>query len=75
MAPLQEPDLLQSIQRVLANENGTNESGSNEHAAPATPVHTSNLRSRANERMRIMANWDPGYEHENVDYYSEYIQR
>lgn len=31
--------------------------------------------SRTNERKRIMANWDPSYEGENVNWYEEYIQR
>lgn len=30
---------------------------------------------RSNERKRIMANWDPAYEGENVSWYDEYIQR
>lgn len=31
--------------------------------------------SRRNERLRIMANWDPSYPGENVNWYDEYIQR
>lgn len=31
--------------------------------------------SRRNERLRIMANWDPSFPGENVNWYDEYIQR
>lgn len=31
--------------------------------------------SRTKERKRIMANWDPSYPGENVNWYDEYIQR
>lgn len=31
--------------------------------------------ARSRERKRIMANWDPSYTAENVNWYDEYIQR
>ncbi|KUI70785.1 hypothetical protein VM1G_05977 [Cytospora mali] len=31
--------------------------------------------SRRKERIRVMANWDPSYPGENVNWYDEYIQR
>lgn len=31
--------------------------------------------ARTRERKRIMANWDPSYKGENVNWYDEYIQR
>jgi hypothetical protein len=34
-----------------------------------------NYKSKANERIRILANWDPTYPDEKVDWYSEYIHR
>jgi hypothetical protein len=30
---------------------------------------------KANERIRILANWDPTYPNEKVDWYSEFIHR
>lgn len=35
--------------------------------------HSSN--ERATERIRVMANWDPSYQEEKVDWYTEYIHR
>lgn len=32
-------------------------------------------QSRRNERVRMVANWDPSYPGENVNWYDEYIQR
>ncbi len=32
-------------------------------------------KSQANERIRILANWDPTYPGEKVDWYSEFIHR
>ncbi|KAK2625703.1 hypothetical protein QTJ16_005015 [Diplocarpon rosae] len=34
-----------------------------------------NLEARSNERVRILANWDPSYPKEKIDWYSEYIAR
>ncbi len=33
------------------------------------------LKARSNERIRILANWDPSYPSEKVDWYNEYIAR
>jgi len=33
------------------------------------------LKARAHERIRIMANWDPSYPREKVSWYDEYIAR
>lgn len=35
--------------------------------------HSSNQRTT--ERIRVMANWDPSYEAEKIDWYTEFIQR
>lgn len=44
-----------------------------------TPTTTTNDHTladvRTRERKRIMANWDPSYKSENVNWYDEYIQR
>ncbi|OWP02453.1 F-box domain-containing protein [Marssonina coronariae] len=32
-------------------------------------------KARSNERIRILANWDPSYPKEKIDWYSEYIAR
>lgn len=34
-----------------------------------------NMKARAHERIRIMANWDPSYPKEKVSWYDEYIAR
>jgi hypothetical protein len=39
------------------------------------PNVAQNYKSKANERIRILANWDPTYPDEKVDWYSEYIHR
>jgi hypothetical protein len=33
------------------------------------------VRAKINERTRILANWDPSYPGEKVDWYSEFIHR
>ena len=33
------------------------------------------MKARANERIRIMANWDPSYPNEKLSWYDEYISR
>ncbi|KAF3764505.1 hypothetical protein M406DRAFT_340097 [Cryphonectria parasitica EP155] len=48
----------------------------NNTAAGSTVSHAHNLTNlRIKERKRILANWDPSYEGENVNWYDEYIQR
>ncbi|KFY32901.1 hypothetical protein V495_08627 [Pseudogymnoascus sp. VKM F-4514 (FW-929)] len=34
-----------------------------------------NSNERATERIRVMANWDPSYQEEKIDWYTEYIHR
>lgn len=63
---------IESLQRALANEGALT---GNESPYLVARVDIGVSRSMVNERVRVMANWDPGYELENVDYYSEYIQR
>lgn len=41
---------------------------------PVTDAHAL-ADARTRERKRIMANWDPSYIGENVNWYDEYIQR
>jgi hypothetical protein len=37
--------------------------------------HTIGIKYKTNERTRILANWDPSYLDEKVDWYSEFIHR
>lgn len=39
------------------------------------PNVAQNIKAKANERIRILANWDPTYPDEKVDWYSEFIHR
>jgi len=39
------------------------------------PNVAQNIKTKANERIRILANWDPTYPDEKVDWYSEFIHR
>ena len=43
------------------------------HVAPR--VDPQGFKAKANERIRIMANWDPSYPDERIDWYSEFIHR
>ena len=66
-SPAQQP-LLQNIERALANREPA--------GSDNTPkVDTQAFKTKANERIRIMANWDPSYPDEKIDWYTEYIHR
>jgi hypothetical protein len=65
-APDQQP-LLRDLQRTLGNrESGGTRSASNV---------AQDFKAKANERIRILANWDPTYPDEKIDWYSEFIHR
>lgn len=55
---------------ALANGNGLGES---RLAKPREEAR--DIKARSNERIRIMANWDPSYPGEKTNYYEEYIAR
>ena len=55
---------------ALANGNGLGESRLTKPREEAR-----DLKARSNERIRIMANWDPSYPSEKVQWYDEYIAR
>lgn len=55
---------------ALATNNGTGDSRLHKPRQEAR-----DLRSKANERIRILANWDPSYPTEKVKWYDEYIAR
>jgi hypothetical protein len=58
--------LFQDLQRVLAPD----------HDSIRVPEgHIPDPRAKSNEKIRILANWDPSYPGETVDWYSEYIHR
>lgn len=42
---------------------------------PVSGVGSQGFKTKANERIRIMANWDPSYPDERIDWYSEFIHR
>lgn len=55
---------------ALANGNGLGESRLTKPREEAR-----DLKARSNEKIRIMANWDPSYPSEKVRWYDEYIAR
>jgi hypothetical protein len=67
--PTQEPRF-RDLARVLANGNGL---GDSRLVKPREEAW--DFKARSNERIRIMANWDPSYPTEKVDWYDEYIAR
>jgi hypothetical protein len=56
------------LQKALNGSHGVNNKG-------AKGWDTQTLKAKANERIRIMANWDPSYPEEKINWYQEYIQR
>ncbi|KAI9648125.1 hypothetical protein NHQ30_002757 [Ciborinia camelliae] len=55
---------------ALATNNGTGDSRLHK------PRHEAqDLKAKSNERIRILANWDPSYPTEKVKWYDEYIAR
>lgn len=55
---------------ALATNNGTGDSRLHRARHEARDP-----KARLNERIRILANWDPSYPTENVKWYDEYIAR
>lgn len=68
-------NIRESLQRVRANDGEPHVDTPSRNVVPTSQIEANKLRAKTNEKIRIMANWDPGYESEKVDYYSEYIQR
>lgn len=66
-APIQQ-SLLRDLHRALGNR-GPDETQT------MTKVGAKYSKTKTNERIRILANWDPSYPDEKVDWYSEFIQR
>lgn len=58
------------LARALATGNGL---GDSRLAQPREEAR--DLKAQSNERIRILANWDPSYPKEKVDWYDEYIAR
>ncbi|KAL3423470.1 F-box domain-containing protein [Phlyctema vagabunda] len=69
-ATVQEPRF-RDLARALAHGNGLGRS----RLAPPPQNEARDVKARANERIRIMANWDPSYPGEKVRWYDEYIAR
>ena len=67
--PVQEPRF-RDLARALASGNGL---GDSRLVQPRQEAH--NLKAKSNEKIRIMANWDPSYPDEKVHWYDEYIAR
>lgn len=65
----QEPRF-RDLARALANGNGL---GDSRLIKPREEAR--DLKARFNEKIRIMANWDPSYPEEKVEWYDEYIAR
>lgn len=61
---------VRNLARALASGNGEADS----RLRPSNSVDQ-DMKARANERIRIMANWDPSYPSEKVNWYDEYIAR
>ncbi|KAL2063329.1 hypothetical protein VTL71DRAFT_5134 [Oculimacula yallundae] len=58
------------LARALATGNGL---GDSRLAQPREEAR--DLKAQSNERIRILANWDPSYPREKVNWYDEYIAR
>ncbi|KAG0652005.1 hypothetical protein D0Z07_0925 [Hyphodiscus hymeniophilus] len=67
--PVQEPRF-RDLARALANGNGL---GDSRLLQPRKEAR--DLKEKSNEKIRIMANWDPSYPNEKVQWYDEYIAR
>ncbi|KAE8448559.1 hypothetical protein EG329_009440 [Mollisiaceae sp. DMI_Dod_QoI] len=66
---VQEPRF-RDLARALASGNGL---GDSRLVQPREEAR--DLKAKSNERIRIMANWDPSYPNETVQWYDEYIAR
>lgn len=68
-APVGEPRFI-DLQQALAED---------QHGKPSKKARRSydrrDAEHRAKEKMRVMANWDPSYLSEKVDWYAEFIHR
>jgi hypothetical protein len=65
-----EESRFRDLRRALAERSGV------DHSRNSIPIDDSrDLQARANEKIRIMANWDPSYPGEKVSWYEEYIHR
>jgi hypothetical protein len=66
---VQEPRF-RDLARALANGNGL---GDSRLLQPREEAR--DFKEKSNEKIRIMANWDPSYPSEKVNWYDEYIAR
>ncbi|KAI9874982.1 MAG: hypothetical protein M1830_009055 [Pleopsidium flavum] len=72
---VQEPQAV-TLRRAASNliqSNGGSGGAYGDNSVPASDEPTRHIAS--NEKMRALANWDPSYPTEKVDWYSEYIAR
>jgi hypothetical protein len=67
----QEPGI-RDLARALAAGNGLSD-GDSRLVQPREEAR--DLKEKSNEKIRIMANWDPSYPNEKVRWYDEYIAR
>lgn len=65
-----EESRFRDLARALASGNGL---GDSRLVGPRAEAR--DLKARSNERIRIIANWDPSYPNEKVQWYDEYIAR
>ena len=68
--PTQDEPGFRDLARALANGNGF---GDSRLVQPREEAR--DLKARSNEKIRTMANWDPSYPTETVNWYDEYIAR
>ncbi|KAL9067275.1 MAG: hypothetical protein Q9157_006862, partial [Trypethelium eluteriae] len=61
--------MLRQAVNSISGESGTVHDG----GAPNAEMSAHGIRAR--ERMRALANWDPSYPNEKIDFYQEYIHR
>lgn len=67
--PVQEPRF-RELARALAGGNGL---GDSRLIKPREEAR--DLKAKSSEKIRIMANWDPSYPEEKINWYEEYIAR
>ncbi|MCJ1476404.1 hypothetical protein MMC13_005070 [Lambiella insularis] len=76
LVPIPDARVLELQRRATALVSSSNGSTSSEHKAHTEPKPIEkNLLTAAYKRLRTLANWDPSYPEETVDWYGEYIAR
>jgi len=73
----QDPRLAQIRNAVSALPSGNHTTHDVVHVVggPAEPASSDPVAQARSQRIRALANWEPGYPGESIDYYEEYIQR